>query len=73
MEQEWLKKDNNTTGFKEKMIVISVVDDKGELIFDSTDTKWLSGKAAAPIDRIATAVMRMNGLSGTDVDDALKN
>ena len=73
MEQEWLKKDNNTTGFKEKMIVISVVDDKGDLIFTDKDVSWLSGKSAAPIDRIAIAVMRMNGLSGTDVDDAVKN
>jgi hypothetical protein len=71
VEKDWVG--GQKVDFKEKMIITSAIDKEGKPLFTMADVKALSKKSAIPLDRIANAVLELNGLLGTDVEDAIKN
>jgi len=56
-----------------KFISVSVIDDKGELLFSVGDIEALSKKSAAPIDRIFAVAQRLSGMSNEDIEELEKN
>ena len=56
-----------------RIIVMSVVDDKGELLFSEKDIKAVSEKAAGALERIFNVAQRLSGLSKQDVAELAKN
>jgi len=59
----------NMENFRAKLFVHSVCDDKGELLFTDSDVKDLSGKSAAPLQRVFDVASRLSGISSRDVEE----
>lgn len=59
----------NMENFRAKLFVHSVCDDKGELLFTDGDVKDLSGKSAAPLQRVFDVASRLSGISSRDVEE----
>jgi ABC-type branched-subunit amino acid transport system ATPase component len=59
-------------GVRAKLVSLTVIDEKGELLFSEADVGKLGRKSAKALDRVFSAAQKLNGLSKADVD-ALKN
>jgi hypothetical protein len=59
--------------FRSKVVVASVVDEAGELLFTHDDIEALSKKSAAAISAVAQACMDLSGFGSKDVEDITKN
>lgn len=56
-----------------KLLIIAIVDDKGERLFNEQGLADLAKKSAKAMDRVFTVAQRMNGLGKDYVDDMVKN
>ena len=63
----------NLENIRARLVLLCLVDEKGERLFDEGDTYPLGGKSAAALDRIFTVAQRLNGLRDEDVDELAKN
>jgi hypothetical protein len=63
----------NLKGIKALAIAYAAVDEEGNLLFTTDDVKAINEKSSAPIERLADAVMKMNGLGEEDLKDLEKN
>ena len=63
----------NMKNFLEKLVVATVVDDKGVLMFTQADVVALSGKSASALLRVARVSQKLNGLTDDDVEGLIKN
>lgn len=63
----------NTTNFRAKLVVASIVGDDGELQFSDKDIPKLGKKSAKALDRIFSAAQTLNGMGDKDVDELAKN
>jgi hypothetical protein len=58
---------------KEKLLVITLVDEDGQRLFGDAELKALAGKNAAVIDRLFMVASRLSGISDDDIDELAKN
>lgn len=59
--------------FSAALLAATIVDEKGERLFTMEDVEALQKKSAASLDAPAAVAMRLNGLGGSAVEDAVKN
>ncbi|MER7076635.1 hypothetical protein SAMN02982929_05303 [Saccharopolyspora kobensis] len=55
--------------FRARLVAASVIDENGAPMFTEADVDALAGKSAAALDVIASAAMRLSGLSDSDVEE----
>lgn len=60
-------------GLKVKLVVLTVLDDSGDRLFDDSDMAELNKKSASAIDRIFQVAQRLNGLTNEDVEELAGN
>lgn len=56
-----------STNMRAKFVALSVVDDKGKLLFSPADVLALSAKSAKGLDRIFAKAQELSGISDEDV------
>lgn len=66
-------RDINIRNLRAKLVVLSVVDDKGGRIFTDFDVETIGDKASAAVDRIYSVASRLAGVSDADVEELTKN
>jgi hypothetical protein len=59
--------------FRAKLVQLSVVDEKNELVFPPTDVSQLTTKNAAVVAQIFTEAVRVNALTPEEVANARRN
>jgi len=73
----FLDKDGNENerfkNFRAELIVRTVVNEKGDKIFDMGDVTKLGTKSAKELNRIFEVAQRLSGLGKEDIDDLTKN
>jgi hypothetical protein len=62
-------KEINARNARAKLVVMCVVDEKGERLFSDDDVSWLGDKSAQALERIFDVARRLSGLSDTDVKE----
>ena len=60
-------------GLKIKLVLLTLCDEDGELLFDATDALVLNSKSSKVIDRIFQVAQKLNGLTAEDVDELVGN
>lgn len=61
-------------GLKAMLVCMTACDEQGNLLFNTDEDKAaLDRKSAAGLDRLATVAMKINGISGDDVDELVGN
>ena len=60
-------------GTTARLLVITVVDEKGQSVFNEADVAALNQKSAAAVQRIANAAMELNGLKEQDMEELAGN
>lgn len=58
---------------RSSLLVQCVCDDNGGLLFSPSDIGELSRKASAPIQRLFNAAVKLNRVSGEDIEELEKN
>lgn len=56
-----------------KLVAASVIDDKGELMFDEDDLIPLGRKSAAVLDHIYAVAQKLSGITDADIEELEKN
>ncbi len=56
-----------------KLVVRSVVDESGALLFSDSDAEALGNKSAAPLDRLFSAAQKLSGMTDADLEEMEKN
>jgi hypothetical protein len=59
--------------FSVALLAATLVDENGARLFSMDEIDQLAEKNAASLDKPATVAMRLNGLGGEAVDEAVKN
>jgi hypothetical protein len=59
--------------FNAALLVATLVDESGERLFTAEDMAALQAKSAASLDKPASVAVRLNGLGGKAVEEAVKN
>lgn len=63
----------NTQNIRAKLAAATIVDEKGELLFDEKDVVKLGKKSSAALDRVFEASQKLNRISDDDVEELSKN
>lgn len=63
----------NATNIRAKLAASTLIDDKGNLLFNDKDVAALGKKSAAALDRVFEAAQKLNRISEADVEDLAKN
>lgn len=63
----------NMQNIRSKLVIASVIDESGNLMFTEKDINKLSNKSGAALDRIYDAVQKLNKITDADVDELAKN
>ena len=63
----------NTENFRARLLVRTLVDEKGDRIFADADIGALGQKSGKALDRLYSVAKRLSGLSPKDVDELTKN
>ena len=61
------------TNLRAKLVALTIVDEAGARLFETSDMDRLGLKSAAAIERVFAVAQRINGLGGQAEDDAIKN
>lgn len=56
-----------------RLVAMSVVDEKGKLLFSMANVEALGQKNAAALDRIYEVASRLSGISDDDMEELVKN
>jgi hypothetical protein len=59
--------------FSAALLAATCIDEDGERLFTMEDMEQLQAKSATSLDAPAAVAMRLNGLGGNSVEDAVKN
>lgn len=59
--------------FRAKLVVVSVVDENGEMLFQPGDVTALGQKSASALQRVFDVAQRLSGLTKEDVAQLTKN
>jgi len=60
-------------GGQVKLIILACCDAEGNRIFQESDAELLLGKSSRVIQRIYEAALKLNGFTGQDEEDLVKN
>lgn len=75
--EQWFQKQSKSKAgvpnVRARLAVLSIVDEKGDRVFNDADIDMLGDKSGAMLDRVFDAVQRLSGISGDDVDEMVKN
>lgn len=63
----------NLENMRVKLLVVTLVDDNGNRLFDSADIAMLGRKSTAAIERVYDVAARLNGIGAKAEADAAKN
>jgi hypothetical protein len=63
----------NLRNFRAKLVVRTVVDEKGKRLFTDQDVKWLGDKSAQALSRVFDKAAELSGLSEDDIEELTKN
>lgn len=63
----------NMNNIRARLIVATVVDEKGERLFDLGDVEALGKKSAAALDRCVKVAQKLNRLTENELEDLSKN
>ncbi|MEM5366566.1 hypothetical protein V4C53_11035 [Paraburkholderia azotifigens] len=55
------------------LLLATVVDESGKLVFDETDIEALRAQSSAVLDRLVAVAVRINGMHAESLEDAEKN
>lgn len=55
------------------LLQLACVDEDGKRVFTREDVEWLAGKSGAALNRVATVVRRLAGLSDEDVEELVED
>jgi hypothetical protein len=67
--QRGRKVESNLENFRSKLLVQSIVDEQGNLLFSEKDVQALGRKSAAALERAYTVAMRLSRLTPEDVEE----
>jgi hypothetical protein len=73
MEGKGKKQKFNLENLRAKLVAKSVVDEKGDHLFQESDIPALGKKSASALERVFSVAMRINGISADDVEELTKN
>jgi len=73
MEQRGRKQIWNRKDVRARLVVVSVVDEDGELLFSQSDIPAVSKKSARALEPIFDTARRLSGMSVADVKELSKN
>ena len=63
----------NISNLRASLLVLTLVDAKGERLFSDKDVDALGGKSAGVITKLFDVAQRLNSLSSDDVEELAKN
>ena len=63
----------DSVNIRARLAAICICDETGKRLFTNADTVKLSEKSGAALDRVYEAAVRLNGLSGEEVERIEKN
>lgn len=61
------------TDFRARLVVLCVVDEKGQRLFHDGDVHQLAAKSGAALDRVYGKAAELSGISAQDVEDLTKD
>jgi len=64
---------NEYIDIRATFLSLTIIDDKGERLFDEQDIKALGGKSAAALDRLFEVAQKLNGLRNDDIEELAGN
>jgi hypothetical protein len=70
---EGKKAATDLANIRAKLVSASLVDEKGDLLFDERDVEALGRKSAVALQRIFEVAQRLSGLTQSDVEELAKN
>ena len=62
-----------TVNIRARLAAICLCDEAGARLFTDAETKTLAEKSGAALDRVYEAAVKLNGLSGEEVENIEKN
>lgn len=62
----------NTQNIRAKLVAATLVDEKGELIFNEKDVLKLGSKSCTALDRVFEASQKLNAICDDDIEDLAK-
>lgn len=65
--------DVQLTDLRARLVVLSVIDENGERLFDTADVEALSKKSASALNRVFEVAQELSGLTANDVAELEKN
>ena len=61
------------TTMRARLVGLTVIDETGQRLFTDEEVDLLGAKSGAALDRVFAVAQKLNGLSGTDVEELAKN
>ena len=61
------------TNMRARLVGLTVIDETGQRLFTDDEVDLLGAKSGAALDRIFAIAQKLNGLSGSDVEELSKN
>ena len=61
------------TNMRARLVGLTVIDETGQRLFTDEEADLLGAKSGAALDRVFAVAQKLNGLSGTDVEELAKN
>lgn len=59
----------NLANVRARLVMLCIVNEQGEQMFNKADIKLLGRKSAAALERVATAAQRLNAISDSDIEE----
>lgn len=59
----------NLANVRARLVMLCIVNEQGEQMFNRADIKLLGRKSAAALDRVAQAAQKLNGISDEDIEE----
>jgi len=61
------------TNMRARLVGLTVIDETGQRLFTDEEVDLLGAKSGAALDRVFAVAQKLNGLSGSDVEELSKN
>ena len=61
------------TNMRARLVGLTVIDETGQRLFTDEEADLLGAKSGAALDRVFAIAQKLNGLSGSDVEELTKN
>ena len=61
------------TNMRARLVGLTVIDESGQRLFTDEEADLLGAKSGAALDRVFAIAQKLNGLSGSDVEELTKN